>query len=87
MSNQELTLDMFLPYLNQQHNINDVQRAFPNPDMFNAGGAFVWMTYKLSDGTSLEVGEHAGHASAKLWGRNGKIIRRFPFGSCMREKR
>lgn len=79
------TIEMFKPYLNEDHNINDVQRAFPprprDGDLFWAGGAFIWITYRLSDGSTLIVGEH-GAASATLIGPDGSTIGRFPLGIC-----
>ena len=75
-----LTIEMFKPYLTKQHNIGDVMRAFPKPHFFNAGGAFTWAVYKLSDGTTLTVGEHV-YASAFLKNAEGEVIQRFPFGS------
>lgn len=75
-----LTIEMFKPYLTKQHNINDVMRAFPEPYFFNAGSAFTWATYKLSDGTILRVGQH-GEASAMLRNAEGAVIQRFSFGS------
>ena len=75
-----LTIEMFKPYLTKQHNINDVMRAFPETHFFNSGGAFIWATYKLSDGTTLTVGEHV-YASAILKNAEGQVIQRFPFGS------
>ena len=75
-----LTIEMFKPYLTKQHSVNDVMRAFPEPYFFNAGGAFIWATYKLSDGTILTVGEH-GAASALLKNAEGQVVQRFPFGS------
>ncbi|MHC4983272.1 MAG: hypothetical protein ACYTF6_08915, partial [Planctomycetota bacterium] len=76
----DLTLEMFLPYLNKQHSLNDVMRAFPHPHFYNGGGLFSWATYKLSDGTSLIVGQH-GKASATLRNAKGDVIRTFPFGT------
>ena len=76
----ELTIEMFKPFLDGKHNINDVQRAFPNPDFFNAGGAFIWATYNLKDGTTLTVGEHY-KAEATLKDSDGKVIKTFPFAT------
>ncbi len=76
----DLTLEMFLPYLTKRHNLNDVMRAFPHPHFYNAGGMFDWATYKLSDGTSLVVGEHY-KGSATLYDSKHRIIKQFPFGS------
>ena len=75
-----LTLEMFLPYLTKRHNINDVIRAFPHPHFYNAGGMFDWATYKLSDGTSLVVGEHY-EGRATLYDSKRRIVRQFPFGT------
>ena len=77
-----LTIEMFQPYLNEQHNIGDVMKAFPEPSWFNAGGAFTWVTYKLADGTSLTVGEHM-KASATLTDAKGEVIKSFPFGKAL----
>lgn len=76
-----LVLEMFEPYLNERHNINDVMRRFPNPTFFNAGGAFVWATYRLSDGRTLTVGEHV-EGNATLKSRSGDVIKRYKFGTC-----
>ncbi len=78
--NTKLTLEKFLPYLDGKHNINDVQKAFPNPTFFNSGGAFIWATYNLEDGTKLTVGEHYKGKST-LSDSNGKVIKIFPFAS------
>jgi hypothetical protein len=78
---RQLTIEMFQPYLNEQHNIGDVMKAFPEPSFFNTGGAFTWVTYKLADGTSLTVGEHM-KASATLTDAKGEVIKSFPFGKA-----
>ncbi len=73
------TIDDMRPYLTADHNINDVQRAFPLANLYNPGDMFVWLTYNFADGSYLVVGQH-GAGSAKLFDASGKVVETFPFG-------